>query len=40
MNSKPIRVLGVDADPSGRHTLESQLKDIQGIEILGIGHSQ
>jgi DNA-binding NarL/FixJ family response regulator len=40
MNSKPIRVLGVDADPSGRHTLESQLKDIQGIEILGIEHSQ
>jgi DNA-binding NarL/FixJ family response regulator len=40
MNSKPIRVLVVDADPSGRQTIQSQIDDIQEIEILGIEHSQ
>lgn len=41
MNSKSIRVLVIDADPSGgEDALRSQLEAIPGVEIVGIAHSQ
>ena len=40
MNSKTIRVLVVDADPSGVGDLHSQLDQVPEIEIVGIAHSQ
>lgn len=40
MNINQVRVLAVDADPSGEGHLRSKLEKIQGIEIVGIAHSQ
>lgn len=40
MNSNLIRVLVVDADSSGEGYLHSMLEGIEGIEIVGIVHSQ
>jgi DNA-binding NarL/FixJ family response regulator len=40
MISETIRVLVVDADPSGGHDLRSQLDQIPDVEIVGIAHSQ
>jgi response regulator of citrate/malate metabolism len=41
MNSKSIRLLVVDGDPSGgEDALRSQLEAIPGVEIVGIAHSQ
>ena len=40
MSSNLIRVLVVDADPSAEGHLRSKLEGIQGIEIVGIAHSQ
>ena len=40
MNSKSIRLLVVDGDPSGgEDALRSQLEAIPGVEIVGIAHS-
>ena len=40
MNSTSIRVLVVDADPSGMGDLHSQLDQVPEIDIVGIAHSQ
>ena len=40
MNAKTIRVLVVDADPSGGDELRSLLDKIPELEIVGIAHSQ
>ena len=40
MNAKTIRVLVVDADPSGGDELRSLLGEIPEFEIVGIAHSQ
>ena len=40
MNSKTIRVLVVDEDPSGVSDLQSRLDQIPEVEIVGIAHSQ
>ena len=40
MNSNQIRLLVVDADPSGEGHLRSKLEGIRGVEIVGITHSQ
>jgi DNA-binding NarL/FixJ family response regulator len=40
MNSETIRVLLVDADPSGGQDLRSQLDEFPEVEIVGIAHSQ
>lgn len=40
MSSNLIRVLVVDADPSGEGYLRSKMEGIEGIEIVGIAHSQ
>jgi chemotaxis response regulator CheB len=40
MISKTIRVLVVDANPSGEEDLHSQLDAVPGVEIVGAAHSQ
>jgi len=40
LNINQVRVLAVDADPSGEGHLRSKLEKIQDIEIVGIAHSQ
>ena len=40
MNSKPLPVLVVDADPRVRDQLRSQLEQVPDVEIVGIVHSQ
>jgi two-component system invasion response regulator UvrY len=40
LNSNQIRLLVVDADPSGEGYLRSKLEGIRGVEIVGIAHSQ
>ena len=40
MNSNLIRVLVVDADPSGEGRLQSKFDGMKGLEIVGIVHSQ
>ena len=41
MTSKTIRLLFVDADPSGcEAALRSQLDQVPGVELVGIAHSQ
>jgi hypothetical protein len=41
MTSKTLRLLIVDADPSGgEDALRSQLDQVTGVELVGIVHSQ
>lgn len=40
MNSKTIRILIVDANPSGGGDLRSLIEQVPNIEIVGIAHSQ
>jgi DNA-binding NarL/FixJ family response regulator len=40
MNTKTVRVLVVDADPSGEASIRALLGQVEGIEIVGIAHSK